>query len=70
MSCMCSSLLSFLHVPKNMIGRAAYLQESDESMPIAATVAFLKVRKVDTVFTLRTTHLRCKMYFILLNGIA
>ena len=44
MSRACSSLVSFLQVPENKIGRAAYSRGSGESMPIAATVAFEKVR--------------------------
>jgi hypothetical protein len=40
----CSSLVSFLQVLENIIDRAAYLQGSSESMPMATTVAFEKIR--------------------------
>jgi hypothetical protein len=36
----CCSLVSFLQVPENMTGCTAYSHGSDESMLIAATVAF------------------------------
>ena len=69
----CCSLVSFLQVPEKRIGHTAYSRGSDESTPIAATVAYISERfnhelLIDR-FKKEGTHLCCKMNFIVCNSL-